>query len=426
MRHCRHLIFIIGLLSSQLYAQDITGLWKGTLFNDTTRQYNRYEIAISEEKGKLSGFSHTWFLDGDKQYFGVKKVKVKKADGKIIVEDDELLANNYPVAPAKNVRQLNVLTLAITDTAEILSGPFATNQTKIYSVLTGSIIIRRESDYWQSSLVPHLQEMGLAKKLSFINNDIAIAKTVAIDQPTKPGIIAINETPAETSKGEVVVSPVVVNTKIFETPKAVVIKEQGKTKTPVAVNKKIPTVKEDIAKKETPVAKETAVKKDAIIKKDLPVAKATPPTEKEVAKTIPAKPIELPIQNPIAVVPNASGAAINVRNRSTELQQTIYFKSDSLQLSLFDNGEVDGDTVTVLMNGVIIFAKERLSTNAVRKMVAIDPSQDSVQLIMYAENLGTIAPNTGLLVVKDGRDIYEVRFNGNLQKNAAIVFRRRR
>ena len=437
MRNSKYIILSLILFSATLNAQDITGLWKGTLFNDTTQQYNRYEIAISEEKGKLTGFSHTWFLDGDKQYFGVKKVKVKKQDGKVIVEDDELLANNYPVAPAKNVRQLNVLTLQLTDTAEILSGPFATNQTKVYSVLTGFINIQRASDFWQSSLVPHLEEMGLAKRLSFINNDVAVAKTVTIDQPVKPGIVAITEAIVEPIREDVVVAPVVVNTKLFEPPKVVVAKEQAKSKSPVAVNKKMIPAKEEVVKKETPVRKEipvkketaavkgAAVKKDAIVKLDVPVKK-DPPVEKEVVISTRSgsEKVDLPI--PIVAVPNSANAALNVRNRSTELQQTVYFKSDSLQLSLFDNGEVDGDTVSVLMNGVIIFAKERLSTNAVRKMVAIDPSLDSVQLIMYAENLGTIAPNTGLLVVKDGRDIYEVRFNGNLQKNAAIVFRRRR
>lgn len=437
MRNSWYLIIALGLFSSNLQAQDITGLWKGTLFNDTTRQYNRYEIAISEEKGKLSGFSHTWFLDGDKQYFGVKRVKVKKADGKIIVEDDELLANNYPIAPAKNVRQLNVLTLHINDTSEILSGPFATNQTKVYSVLTGSINIQRENNYWQSSLVPHLQELGLAKKLSFINNDIAVTKTVTIDKPARPGIVPISEPNVETVQEEVAVAPVIVNTKTFETPQVVVTKEKSKAKIPVAVNKKIVPVKEEVARKEPVLVKETPVKKDAIVKKEVPVAKTTMPVEKDVAVNTTSKPAEKDVAGninpkpqqpalprPSVNPPTTTNAAIDVQKRSTELQQTVYFKSDSLQLSLFDNGEVDGDTVTVLMNGVIIFAKERLSTNAVRKMVAIDPTQDSIQLIMYAENLGTIAPNTGLLVVKDGRDIYEVRFNGNLQKNAAIVFRR--
>ena len=118
--------------------------------------------------------------------------------------------------------------------------------------------------------------------------------------------------------------------------------------------------------------------------------------------------------------------AADVMSRQNILQETMYFKTDSLELALYDNGEVDGDTVSVLMNGVIIMAKQGLSTNAIRKTINIPVTADSIELIMYAENLGAIAPNTGLLVVKDGKDIYEIRFSGDLQKNAAIILKRRK
>ena len=45
---------------------------------------------------------------------------------------------------------------------------------------------------------------------------------------------------------------------------------------------------------------------------------------------------------------------------------------------------------------------------------------------MYAETLGSIPPNTGLLVIRDGQDTYEIRFSGDLQKNAGILLRRRK
>ncbi len=112
-------------------------------------------------------------------------------------------------------------------------------------------------------------------------------------------------------------------------------------------------------------------------------------------------------------------------SRINVVQQTVYYSSDSLQLTLYDNGEVDGDTVSVLMNGKVIMERERLSTNAVRKTIYAGHT-DSIELVMYAENLGTIAPNTGLLVVRDGKSIYEIRFSGDLKKNAAIIFKRRK
>ncbi|HRP18716.1 MAG TPA: hypothetical protein PL128_12010, partial [Ginsengibacter sp.] len=49
---------------------------------------------------------------------------------------------------------------------------------------------------------------------------------------------------------------------------------------------------------------------------------------------------------------------------------------------------------------------------------------DSLNLAMYAENLGSIPPNSGLLIVRDKSKTYEIRFSGDLQKNSAIILLR--
>jgi hypothetical protein len=51
---------------------------------------------------------------------------------------------------------------------------------------------------------------------------------------------------------------------------------------------------------------------------------------------------------------------------------------------------------------------------------------DSLLLVMYAENLGSIPPNTGVLIVQDGDDRYEIRFEGTKQKSSAILLTRKR
>ena len=79
------------------------------------------------------------------------------------------------------------------------------------------------------------------------------------------------------------------------------------------------------------------------------------------------------------------------------------------------------------MNGKVIMPKQGLMSKAINKTIYLTPEMgDSIVLIMYAENLGSIPPNTGLLVVHDGNDIYEIRFSGDLQKNSAIILRRKR
>ena len=63
---------------------------------------------------------------------------------------------------------------------------------------------------------------------------------------------------------------------------------------------------------------------------------------------------------------------------------------------------------------------------ATKKTIYISEKSDSLELVLFADNLGTIPPNTGLLTVRDGDDIYQVRFSADLQKNASIILRRRK
>lgn len=141
-----------------MHAQDITGLWTGSMQNDSTGEVQQYEVYISKERGKFTGYSHTWFtIDGEK-YYGVKKLRINIAkDGKIVLLDGELKENNYPFKD-KNIKQLNVLDRSGTDTDASLTGLFVTNCTKSYYELTGKVNLKRKSSFTESSLMRYLEK----------------------------------------------------------------------------------------------------------------------------------------------------------------------------------------------------------------------------------------------------------------------------
>lgn len=155
------IIFILAVLCCPVFAfcQDITGFWKGTLYNDSTQQLLEYEIVISKEKGKLIGYSHTSYLIGTTKYYGVKKINVRIAkDGKIVMQDAKWLENNYPGEQSKNVIQLNVLDLAKSGEESYMDGLFVTNRSKSYNALTGRMSIKRVNTLVaQSELMKYLQ-----------------------------------------------------------------------------------------------------------------------------------------------------------------------------------------------------------------------------------------------------------------------------
>lgn len=166
------IIYLVALLCCPVFVfcQDITGLWKGTMFNDSTKQSIEYEIVISKEKGKYSAFSHTWFVFDDKKHYGIKKLKVRVAkDGKIILQDAALIEHDYPVQPPKNVMQLNVLNLVNSGAETMLSGLFVTNSSKDYKALTGNIHVKRVNLLSQSYLMQYLNKNGA-------DNNLTVAK----------------------------------------------------------------------------------------------------------------------------------------------------------------------------------------------------------------------------------------------------------
>ena len=67
-----------------------------------------------------------------------------------------------------------------------------------------------------------------------------------------------------------------------------------------------------------------------------------------------------------------------------------------------DNGVIDGDSVTIVFNNKIIAEHLLLGSQPVVFRIPVSKEKAANELLMYAENLGTIPPNTAMMVVTDG------------------------
>ena len=97
-------------------------------------------------------------------------------------------------------------------------------------------------------------------------------------------------------------------------------------------------------------------------------------------------------------------------------------EKEKITVDLYDNGEIDGDTISVFYNGHLLVSHKRLSDKPLTLTLELDDDIESNELTMYAENLGSIPPNTALMVVRDGDKRYEVRITSDTQKNGTIAF----
>jgi len=498
-------LFVIFLLPLHLFAQDITGVWTGTLYNDTTKQFIKYELAISEYNGKLSGYSHTIFVIDSVENIGVKSIKIKKSGEEFLLEDDKLISNNYIEAPAKGVKTYSDLVLLQNDTAMILKGLWKTNRTRHYNGLTGTIFLQKRKKVRETLIIPKLDTLGITRSLSFMTaqdypndlaavnkqginserhtNQAAIEKEVASNTPKQanPEIPKVNQQKADQQKADQQKADQQrADQQKADQQKADQQKadqqraDQQKADQQKADQQKADQQKADqqnkadqqIAKealtKENKAKEKTAIKdvqlpladlnaqKDQATKDIAAITTSTKPNnppvneQNKAGKEIPnvilkndssgIKTVKQPISKPAdssgnikAVKQPVSKPAAEIAKREIETIRSVNIKSDSLLLSLFDNGEIDGDTVSVLLNGKVIMPNQGLTSRAINKTIYLTPEMgDSLVLIMYAENLGSIAPNTGLLVIHDGEDVYEIRFSGDLKKNSSIILKRKR
>ncbi|MEJ8841857.1 hypothetical protein WG954_05630 [Lacibacter sp. H375] len=110
--------------------------------------------------------------------------------------------------------------------------------------------------------------------------------------------------------------------------------------------------------------------------------------------------------------------------RQVEIIEALEVSEDSVVLSLYDNGEIDGDTVSVFLNNELIVSRIGIKASAYKKTIAV-PKGEIIQLTLFAENLGSIPPNTGLLIVTTTNERYQVNFSSTLNKSSSIVLKRK-
>jgi len=450
-------LLIFFFFPSQIIAQtaslpqrNTAGVYTGFLY--TTGSQLPYEIVISENKDILTGYSLTVFTFDGKENIGVKKLKLKNKKGTISLEDGDLVYDNY-TTPPRRVKLFSTLSFNIKDSVIVLSGTFFTKSMDYRSAnqnsYEGIIRLQKKSVFNQSKLITKLDEMNLLATLSFIEPKMEEKNVTAIVQVP---IEKINPPQVKEKEKEIISSPVIVK----QAPPVIVSapKEEIKTTTKISTEKQEaivqarnketaiitkPVTKKNQIPKADPKPKEVLINRSttaiqnlppssnrnegSITKKTVIEQKAQPipmPEKKVVVTTTP-----IPLRNTPTPIPK--NTAVDVDTRQTEIIRSVFFKTDSLVINLYDNGEIDGDTVSVVLNGKIIIAKEGLTAKAIIKTIYITPDLgDSLQLVMYAENLGTLPPNTGLLTLQDGNDRYEIRFAGDYKKNSAIILRRRR
>jgi hypothetical protein len=111
--------------------------------------------------------------------------------------------------------------------------------------------------------------------------------------------------------------------------------------------------------------------------------------------------------------------------RENVVLNQIEVESDSLKVSIYDNGEIDGDIISIFYNKQLILNSQKLTHKSIKINLLLDSLKATNEISMFAENLGLIPPNTALMVIDDGKNRYEISLSSSLEKNATVQIKRK-
>jgi hypothetical protein len=100
----------------------------------------------------------------------------------------------------------------------------------------------------------------------------------------------------------------------------------------------------------------------------------------------------------------------------------IKVDTGEVRLDFYDNGTIDGDTISIMVNKQVILAHQRLSAKPITTYIKIDPGRRFQEVEMIAENLGSIPPNTALLIITVKEKRYKLQLSSIQEKTARVMF----
>jgi len=141
---------------------------------------------------------------------------------------------------------------------------------------------------------------------------------------------------------------------------------------------------------------------------------------KESEKTNHINPAEKQDQALINDLPQKSNPVNQLEKRKNKVFDTIQIENPEIDISLFDNAEIDGDIITVIFNGDIVLSKQALSEKPIHLKLYPAKGKENL-LIMYAENQGKVPPNTAIMRAQSGNAYYKIFLSADDKENAGVI-----
>ncbi|MBU3745195.1 MAG: hypothetical protein FGM61_11735 [Sediminibacterium sp.] len=366
-------LILLCAFSLPVSAQTVTGIWKG-YFNSSLSvlgempgdEKYKFEVQLLQQKNALKGVSYSYkttVFYGKADMTGI----YTPGNHSLLLKENKLLDLKIS-GKSEACLMTCYLDYSSIGKMEFLDGTFF------------SMNIRDKSDCGSGKI--HLEKV---KESDFKKEDFLIANGSNAKPPTPPNT---NAKPGS-------VKPGTGNTK---DPDFLVNKPSTSGNTPKISPPETVKIDRPHNTDQTP----SNVVENKTEKKE--------PTAQEITRT----PAETPL--PKAAVPRV------LVERENDLVRRIITDEEDIRIDLYDNGTIDNDTITVYHNNRLVSANQRLNFTPITFHIKCNKNESLHEIIVVAENLGDIPPNTALMVVTaGGKKRQEIFLASTEQKNAKVI-----
>ena len=400
------ILFTLLLLSFNAQSQKMTGIWRGYfsssngVYREGTREETyKYEIQIDQQtnnglKGVTYSYKTTVFY-GKAELQGI----YTKASKSLII------------------KEIKLVDLKIGDKSEPCLMTCYLDYSKIgkLEVLEGTFIsinVKDKSDCGSGKVYLERVPTSDFKKEDFLTkkkpDDTVKNKPVSVT-PEKAKPFIKPGTTIQINKDNLVTKPNPLK------PSASNLSQQkplanAVPKSPAVVGKK-PGEKQAIAKNK-PVTKE-------------PIPQVPPkPNDRVEEEGISSKKKEVLETQESEPIIKKMGTPKVLLERENRLVKSITTHEENIEIDLWDNGTIDNDTISVYLNNKLVVSNGRLSNTPIVIKIKCSKTENRFELIVVAENLGEIPPNTAMMVINPqsgNKERHEIFVSSNEQRNAKVI-----
>lgn len=124
-------------------------------------------------------------------------------------------------------------------------------------------------------------------------------------------------------------------------------------------------------------------------------------------------------EQPTKTTVNAPGKSLD--ERQIRFQESVEVQVQQLDIYVWDDENIDGDTISLSLNGEWILENYMVTKEKKKLTLRLVPEKNNT-LVLYAENLGAAPPNTAVISFNDGNKERSLTLNSDLKRCDAVHF----